>query len=34
MSDHGQYEFVRRQWTIEPERSKLNPFHQMPGLNT
>jgi transposase-like protein len=28
------YEFVCKQWTAEPERFKLNPLHQMPGLNT
>jgi transposase-like protein len=28
------YEFICKQWTIEPERFRLNPTHQMPGLNT
>ena len=28
------YEYICKQWTIEPERFKLNPIHQMPGLNT
>ena len=28
------YEFICKQWTIEPERFSLNPTHQMPGLNT
>jgi transposase InsO family protein len=28
------YEFICKQWTIEPERYTLNPIHQMPGLNT
>ena len=28
------YEFICKQWTGEPERFKLNPIHQMPGLNT
>ena len=28
------YEFICKQWTIEPKRFKLNPIHQMPGLNT
>ena len=28
------YEFICKQWTIEPERFNLNPIHQMPGLNT
>jgi transposase InsO family protein len=28
------YEFICKQWTSEPERFKLNPIHQMPGLNT
>jgi transposase InsO family protein len=27
------YEFICKQWTSEPERFKLNPIHQMPGLN-
>ena len=28
------YEFICKQWTIQPERFTLNPIHQMPGLNT
>ena len=28
------YEFICKQWTIEPERFMLNPIHQMAGLNT
>ena len=28
------YEFICKQWTIEPERFILNPIHQMPGLNS
>ena len=28
------YEFIYKQWTGEPDRFKLNPIHQMPGLNT
>ena len=27
------YEFICKRWTIEPESFKLNPIHQMPGLN-
>jgi transposase InsO family protein len=27
------YEFICRVWTKEPERFRLNPIHQMPGLN-
>jgi transposase InsO family protein len=27
------YEFVRKRWTTEPERFRLNPLQQMPGLN-
>ena len=27
------YEFICKRWTIEPENFKLNPIHQMPGLN-
>ena len=27
------YEFTCKQWTIEPQRFKLDPIHQMPGLN-
>ena len=27
------YEFIGKQWAIEPERFTLNPIHQMPGLN-
>jgi hypothetical protein len=28
------YEFVCKRWTIEPQRFKLDPIHQFPGLNT
>lgn len=28
------YEFICKQWTIEPKRFNINPLHQMPGLNT
>ncbi len=28
------YEFICKCWTSEPERFRLNPIHQMPGLNT
>ena len=28
------YEFICKIWTEEPERFKLDPIHQMPGLNT
>ena len=28
------YEFICKRWTSEPERFKLDPIHQMPGLNT
>jgi transposase-like protein len=28
------YEFICKYWTKEPERFRLNPIHQMPGLNT
>ena len=28
------YEFICKSWTSEPNRSRLNPIHQMPGLNT
>lgn len=28
------YEFICKMWTTEPEGFKLNPIHQMPGLNT
>ena len=28
------YEFICKQWTIEPQRFILDPIHQMPGLNT
>jgi hypothetical protein len=27
------YEYICKQWTSEPERFKLDPIHQMPGLN-
>lgn len=28
------FEFICKYWTKEPERFRLNPIHQMPGLNT
>lgn len=28
------YELICKCWTNEPERFRLNPIHQMPGLNT
>lgn len=28
------YEFICKQWTGEPELFKIDPIHQMPGLNT
>jgi transposase InsO family protein len=28
------YEYICKIWTTEPEKFKLNPIHQMPGLNT
>ena len=28
------YEFVCQCWTKEPERFRLNPLHQTPGLKT
>ena len=28
------YEFICKSWTSDPNRFKLNPIHQMPGLNT
>jgi len=28
------YEFICKRWTLEPERFRLDPLHQMPGLNT
>ena len=28
------YEFIAKIWTKEPERFRLNPIHQMPGLNS
>lgn len=27
------YEFICKQWTNQPNRFKINPIHQMPGLN-
>jgi transposase InsO family protein len=27
-------EFICKQWTSEPQRFRLNPLHQMPGLNS
>ena len=26
------YDFICRQWTVEPKRFKLNPYHHSPGL--
>jgi hypothetical protein len=28
------YEYICKIWTTEPERFIINPYHQMPGLNT
>ena len=28
------YEYICKIWTNEPKRFKINPIHQMPGLNT
>jgi hypothetical protein len=28
------YEYIRKSWTLEPERSILDPIQQMPGLNS
>lgn len=28
------YEYIYKIWTVEPERLKLDPIRQMPGLNT
>ena len=28
------YEFICKTWTKEPERFRLDPIHQSPGLNT
>jgi transposase InsO family protein len=28
------YEFICKSWTSDPNRFKLDPIHQMPGLNT
>src|SRR3982751_5379972 len=28
------YEFICKQWTSEPKRFRLDPLHQMPGLNS
>lgn len=28
------YEYICNVWTKEPERFKLDPIHQMPGLNS
>ena len=28
------YEFIAKAWTKEPKRFRLDPIHQMPGLNT
>src|SRR4051794_9950405 len=28
------YEFICKRWTLEPKRFRLDPIHQMPGLNS
>ena len=28
------YEFIRKAWTSQPQRFKLNPLQQTPGLNS
>ena len=28
------YDFIRHQWTIEPQRFRIDPHHHKPGLNT
>lgn len=28
------YELICKQWTSEPEHFRIDPIHQMPGLNT
>jgi hypothetical protein len=28
------YECICKRWTREPQRFRLDPLHQMPGLNT
>ncbi|MCB8884153.1 IS3 family transposase, partial [Acidisoma cellulosilytica] len=28
------HQFICKTWTNEPERFRVNPLHQMPGLNT
>ena len=28
------YEFICKRWTIEPEKFRIDPIHQIPGLNT
>ena len=28
------YEFICKAWTSQPQRFKINPLQQMPGLNT
>ena len=28
------YEYICKIWTNEPQRFRLDPLHQMPGLNT
>jgi transposase InsO family protein len=28
------YEYICKRWTLEPERFRLDPLHQMPGLNS
>jgi len=28
------YEYICKIWTTEPKRFRVDPIHQMPGLNT
>ncbi|MEM9430081.1 MAG: IS481 family transposase, partial [Pseudomonadota bacterium] len=28
------YDYICKIWTSEPDRSVVDPIHQMPGLNT
>jgi hypothetical protein len=28
------YEFICKQWILKPENFRINPLHQMPGLNS
>ena len=34
LKDLTPYEFIVKAWTKDPERFKLDPTHQMPGLNS